>query len=314
MAGIFAGGLRQGTAARMSPVVFNNSVTALHGLGRTPDYFDAFLECTTAEHGYSVGDRIQLTGVRNSIWANSTTVGVSTEDNNIQLIIPRAGGDDVTINNARWDIVVTPYVVEGAANLNPYLVATATTDTTTGNITLDTGRGLATVEPGYRFYFIADETLNLPVANVTIDRVAAGTARVRTGYGTRFAVGAGVLAQGYSYVLTWDGNNYMLEPGGTGTAAFFGVGSGAGEIPQIGADNLIRHTVIADGSPGTGRYLGWNSHGQPDRMVRSASGAPRSSGLPDRGCERRRHGQRHHADHRIVADQLRRRHRLHLHA
>jgi hypothetical protein len=64
-------------------------LSAAHGLTSSPYKFGGYIECTTSEYGYTVGDRItleSLSGIQTggtddtgavNVWANSTSVGVT---------------------------------------------------------------------------------------------------------------------------------------------------------------------------------------------------------------------------------------------
>ncbi len=69
-----------------------NTYSQSHGLGTTPDAYWLELECTTAEYGYSVGDRIRLvmlgeqgTSRGATVWASPTTIGVTIAANGIAI-------------------------------------------------------------------------------------------------------------------------------------------------------------------------------------------------------------------------------------
>jgi len=81
-----------------------------HGLGERPKWWTVVLRCTTAEHGYAVGDEIDLTyevwsTIGTSIsWANATNVeGIFTMN---YPILSRATLNVVAINTANWRMVV----------------------------------------------------------------------------------------------------------------------------------------------------------------------------------------------------------------
>ena len=93
------------------------SVTFTHGLGRQPKSFGVFYRCTTAEHGYAIGDQIEVTGIENAgasveyngqASANTTSIYYSHNSavgaNNL-LAPPRTGGATVILTNANWRLV-----------------------------------------------------------------------------------------------------------------------------------------------------------------------------------------------------------------
>lgn len=54
-----------------------NTYSATHGLGTTPHEYWLELECTTAEHGYSVGDRVRLTNLAEQGTSRGATVSAT---------------------------------------------------------------------------------------------------------------------------------------------------------------------------------------------------------------------------------------------
>lgn len=87
------------------------SLTLAHGLGVQPKLYQPYLQCTTAEFGYSIGDEILLNpggGTANkgiAIWPDATNLnvrfGTSQPD-----IINKSNGSGSTINTANWKLVV----------------------------------------------------------------------------------------------------------------------------------------------------------------------------------------------------------------
>lgn len=90
--------------------------TAAHGLGAAPSLIQVELECTSADAGYSVGDRVadhyleaaQTINKGISKWYNATTVGFSYKDS-LQLA-NKAGGTMETIDLTKWDIILKAWV------------------------------------------------------------------------------------------------------------------------------------------------------------------------------------------------------------
>jgi hypothetical protein len=107
----------EGTQLVKSPVAANSSTTQAHGLGGQPTWLHMELVNTSAEHDYSIGDRIDIScGLRQADVAQGGII-VLADTTNVQLII----GDNIgiltkltsftaqTITLASWDIEITPY-------------------------------------------------------------------------------------------------------------------------------------------------------------------------------------------------------------
>ena len=80
-----------------------------HGLGGTPRLVTVMLVCTAGEHGYSVGDEVNLTlsygnsaGRGGTYGCNATQVYVGFT--NYPHIMPRAGGTNVAISAGSWRV------------------------------------------------------------------------------------------------------------------------------------------------------------------------------------------------------------------
>ena len=85
---------------------------APHGLGRKPDFVHAYLENTTAELGYAVGDRfLWPTSQRLLVGFDDTDVFVSTE-NRLPFIVVKGGGGESGITAGSWMLEAVPYVFE----------------------------------------------------------------------------------------------------------------------------------------------------------------------------------------------------------
>jgi len=77
-------------------------VTATHGLGAVPKLYSVCLRCKTAEHGYAVGDEVNLE-ITN---AYRTSTDVSVRKNaSITLYHKTTGVYDYTITNSNWKLV-----------------------------------------------------------------------------------------------------------------------------------------------------------------------------------------------------------------
>ena len=86
----------------------STQVTFTHGLGITPSNAWLEAECTTADNGYAVGDRIfpetAVAGfmLQPGMARNSTVVTVSTANGTAWMKAPKAGGANVALTLASW--------------------------------------------------------------------------------------------------------------------------------------------------------------------------------------------------------------------
>lgn len=111
-----AGSIRKGTQNVAGPNFSNSTVyTQAHALTSTPTDAQVYLECTTADIGYSVGARVKLnynkSGSGVGIVFDATNSYILTPNSNIQIQQFGSPGGDSSINNARWKIVLTPIIV-----------------------------------------------------------------------------------------------------------------------------------------------------------------------------------------------------------
>jgi len=87
----------------------NNGTTATiaHGLGTTPIMVDGFMQCTTADKGYSVGDRMPFQGPT----ANASGEGVilSYDATNIYLTIGAQGVEVLRKNNGACESITSTF-------------------------------------------------------------------------------------------------------------------------------------------------------------------------------------------------------------
>lgn len=88
-------------------------ITGAHTLGANPVQFDAFLECVTANNGFSIGDRVPLSSVWFTTWGNGfyqLTVNASSwylttnVGGNVSQIMDRNTGGIVTFNPTQWNL------------------------------------------------------------------------------------------------------------------------------------------------------------------------------------------------------------------
>ena len=87
------------------------SLSTGHGFGTTPLIRHAYIECASAEHGYSVGQTVQLPmggTSRNdggSVWADASDIGVNIGANGIWVTNPSTNqGEQITA--AHWNLYV----------------------------------------------------------------------------------------------------------------------------------------------------------------------------------------------------------------
>lgn len=104
--------IMEGTPAELNPIAGGETVSTAHGLGGYPDYFKAYVECITADAGYSVGDRIDFYGEGDAtISYDDTNTYIATRNRTngwrpFHKTNPQ--GYAVTVY-ARWKFVVVPY-------------------------------------------------------------------------------------------------------------------------------------------------------------------------------------------------------------
>lgn len=101
-------------------VVAGTNITVAHGLGEEPFQAFCYLECTTAESGYSIGDKI-LIGSENftaSSGVNETGVTIRFDSTDVEVII---GGEGIWVidsstngrgdlTDANWDLYVRAWI------------------------------------------------------------------------------------------------------------------------------------------------------------------------------------------------------------
>lgn len=109
-----------GTANTLNPYTAATSHAQAHGLGATPTFVSAYLECLSPEFGYSVGDRVPLQVNQTNSQTNGMTVAynatntyINTSNANTPLVVGQ-GASAGTINNitaAKWKAVIVPYYI-----------------------------------------------------------------------------------------------------------------------------------------------------------------------------------------------------------
>jgi hypothetical protein len=118
-AGTPAGTFTSGSALTLDPYAVSTTTTQAHGLGVQPIYVSVELVCKTAEYGYSIGDRIALTGSYlgdanlvssggyNLQW-NATNIIVLTGPVT-PTIVKKSDNTAAQITAANWKLIATPY-------------------------------------------------------------------------------------------------------------------------------------------------------------------------------------------------------------
>jgi len=121
--------LAAGAVATLNPVpTTTGSVQVAHGLGAAPNMCLAKLTCLNAEHGYAVGDILDLSAsVRNTdsggayggTFFYTNIIDISHDGTNLSVwcefasnalrIVSKTTGATVEINPANWRLDVTPY-------------------------------------------------------------------------------------------------------------------------------------------------------------------------------------------------------------
>ena len=87
----------------------DNSQSA-HGLSKAPDGIDAYLECTTADLGYSVGDRVDYAyTTRGLLWYDDTNVGWAGYSQR-PYITHKSSNSESEIGNNDWKAVAKPFI------------------------------------------------------------------------------------------------------------------------------------------------------------------------------------------------------------
>ena len=98
-------------------ITTGGSLTIAHGLGVRPFYVSAYIECTTAENGYSIGDRLyhpfsvsdSLSDGRGVSLSTNGTVNIDVRFGNqsaVFLVNNKTTGAAVLLTNANWRLYV----------------------------------------------------------------------------------------------------------------------------------------------------------------------------------------------------------------
>lgn len=97
------------------------ALTLAHGLGAQPKSYAAFLQCTTAENGYSIGDEVAVnpglnaegSGSRGlSMVADATNVNIrfGSQGTNTFMVIHKTSGASSGATNTNWRLVVRAWL------------------------------------------------------------------------------------------------------------------------------------------------------------------------------------------------------------
>jgi hypothetical protein len=103
-------GLKSGFAEYDKGVLAQNTTyTNAHGLTGYPANFEVWIECTTADIGYAVGQRLKISNTSNTtiavqIGMDATNVFVKTRSL-VTFTALDASNNDGTITNARWKVI-----------------------------------------------------------------------------------------------------------------------------------------------------------------------------------------------------------------
>lgn len=108
----FAGGL-SAESVTLGSWAYESDANVNHNIGVSPISVSVIAVCTGAEHGYSPGDRVQVTNCAHN-YENDITGGMSVDLSDINIAAVRfgfliwvvdAGHDRRSITPANWDLV-----------------------------------------------------------------------------------------------------------------------------------------------------------------------------------------------------------------
>ena len=111
------GGLSNEFVSAQQTITAGGALTLAHGLGAQPKLYAAFLQCTTAELGYSIGDEVAINpGVSLSNTTLDRGLSIVPDATNINVrfgsqaasigIIRKDTGGSTPATNASWRLVV----------------------------------------------------------------------------------------------------------------------------------------------------------------------------------------------------------------
>ena len=105
-------GLKEyGTTFEQLSISRSDNSQSAHGLSKTPDGIDAYLECTTADAGYSVGDRIDYAyTTRGLLFYDDTDVGWAGFSGRRPFITHKTSNAETEVGNNDWKAVARPFI------------------------------------------------------------------------------------------------------------------------------------------------------------------------------------------------------------
>lgn len=102
------GRLIAGTSLILNPFATSQSASQAHGLGATPALVVWYIECLTAEHGYGVGERIDLpSAMTSTVSYDGTNVYYTTQS--VCQITDKTSHLNANLTAANWKAVIVPY-------------------------------------------------------------------------------------------------------------------------------------------------------------------------------------------------------------
>lgn len=109
------GTLTAGTSAVLNPAALSTKTAQAHGLSKTPDFYHTYIECLSAELGYSVGDRVgnaDLNGATGwMVEFDATNITTITSNTNIAVINKTTPAGTTAITLSKWKLVAVPYTL-----------------------------------------------------------------------------------------------------------------------------------------------------------------------------------------------------------
>lgn len=111
--GIVGGFAKEYTSPEQT-ITAAGSLTLTHELGTTPKFLQRYLICKTAEHGYSIGDMVDVSGTQDqslgygvSIVPDATNLGCRFGANaSTFFVLNKTTGAPTGITNANWRLIV----------------------------------------------------------------------------------------------------------------------------------------------------------------------------------------------------------------
>lgn len=106
---------KYGTTFEAAGLNRNATVSAAHGLEAVPDGWEGYMECTSPDKSYAVGDRVQWKPPpwRQTVRFDETTTYVYLKNTGWGIISKGSTtGDSSNIDLADWKLVIRPYVYE----------------------------------------------------------------------------------------------------------------------------------------------------------------------------------------------------------